>query len=74
MHREHITPIVKLNLKLKCVSQVYVKGTINCAPFADFVIQISSSQVDDAKDLNKMMLIYNLIEYNDNYSKTSRSF
>ena len=52
---------------------IFVKGTINCAPFTDFVIQISSSQVDNAKDLNKMMLIYNLIEYSDNYSKTSRS-
>ena len=52
---------------------IYVKGTINCAPFTDFVIQISSSQVDNAKDLNKMILIYNLIEYSDNYSKISRS-
>ena len=50
-----------------------VKGTINCAAFTDYVIQISSSQVDNAKDLDKMMLIYNSIEYSDNCSKTSGS-
>ena len=45
----------------------------NYAPFTDYIIQISNSQIDNAKDLDKIMLIYNLIEYSDNYSKTSGS-
>ena len=30
-----------------------------------------NTRVDDAKDIDVVMLIYNLIEYSDNYSKIS---
>ena len=42
----------------------------NCAPFTDCISELDNTQVDYAKDV--VMLIYNLIEYSNNYSKTSR--
>ena len=35
--------------------------------------EINSSETDDAKDINVVMLMYNLIEYSDKYSKISAS-
>ena len=43
----------------------------NCAPFADCISEINSTQVDNAKDIDVVMSSYNLIEYRNNYSKTS---
>ena len=45
----------------------------NCASFTECISRINNTQVDDAKCIDIIMLIYNLIEYSDNYSKTSRS-
>ena len=45
----------------------------NCAPFTDCISEINNTQVDNAKDLDVVMLMYNLIEYSDNYSKTPGS-
>ena len=41
------------------------------APFTDSITEINNTQVDNAK--NVLMSMYNLIEYSDNYSKTSGS-
>ena len=35
--------------------------------------EINNTQADNAKDIDIVMPVYNLIEYSDNYSKTSRS-
>ena len=35
--------------------------------------EINNSQVDDAHKIDKVMLMYNLIEYSDTYLKTSGS-
>ena len=35
--------------------------------------KINNAQVDNAKDIDIVMSMYNLIEYGDNYSKTSGS-
>ena len=35
--------------------------------------EINNTQVDNAKDINIVMPMYNLIEYSDNYAKTSGS-
>ena len=43
----------------------------NCAPFTN--CKINNTQVDNAKDIDIVMPMYNLIEYSDNYSKTSGS-
>ena len=40
-----------------------------CAPFIDCINEINDTQIDNAKDTDVVMLMYNLIEYND--SKTS---
>ena len=34
---------------------------------------LNNTQIDNAKDLDVLMPMYNLIEYSDNYSKTSAS-
>ena len=43
----------------------------NCVLFNDYVSKINNMQVHDAHDIDVVMSIYNLIEYSDNYSKTS---
>ena len=43
----------------------------NCAPFTNCISEINNTQVDNAKDLDIVMPVYNLIEYSDNHSKTS---
>ena len=45
----------------------------NCAPFTNCISEINNTQVDNAKDIDIVMLMYNLIEYSDNYAKTSGS-
>ena len=45
----------------------------NFAPFTNSVSKTNNSQTDDAKYIDIVMPIYNLIEYSDNYSKTSGS-
>ena len=41
-----------------------------CAPFADYINEINSMQIDNAKDIDVLMNMYNLIEYSENYSQT----
>ena len=45
----------------------------NCAQFTNCISEINNTQVDNAEDINVIILMYNLIEYSDNYSKTSGS-
>ena len=45
----------------------------NCAPFTERINKICNPQVDNFKDLDVVMLMYNLIEHSDIFSKTSRS-
>ena len=45
----------------------------NCAPFTYYISEINHTQVDNAKDIDIIMPMYNLIEYSDNYVKTSGS-
>ena len=44
-----------------------------CAPFTNCINEINNTQVDNAKDIDIVIPTYNLIEYSDNYSKTSES-
>ena len=59
---------------------ILVKGNISVnktaaadayAPFTDCISKINSTQVDNDKDIDIVMPMYNLIKYSDNYSKTS---
>ena len=45
----------------------------NCAPSHDCISEINNTPIDNAKYIDVIMQIYNLIEYSDNYSKTSGS-
>ena len=45
----------------------------NCAPFTNCISEINNTQIDNAKDIDIVMTMYKLIEYSDNYAKTTRS-
>ena len=45
----------------------------NCAPFLNCKSEINNIEIDNAKYIDIVMAMYNLIEYNDNYSKTFES-
>ena len=45
----------------------------NCAPFTNCISETNNRQIENAKDIGMVMPMYNLIEYSDNYSKTSGS-
>ena len=45
----------------------------NCAPFTKCISRINNTDIDNAHDIDIAMPMYNLIEYSDNYSKTSGS-
>ena len=44
-----------------------------CAPFTNCISEINNTQTDNAKDIDIVMPMYNLIEYSNNYSKASGS-
>ena len=44
-----------------------------CAPFTKCITRINNANIDNAKDIDIVMPMYNLIEYSDSYSKTSGS-
>ena len=46
----------------------------DCAPFTNCINEINNTQVGSAKDIDIVMPMHNLVEYNDNYLKTSGSF
>ena len=52
-----------------------IKKTVfkNSAPLTDCINKINDTQVDNAVDIDVVMPVYNLIEYSNNYLKTSRS-
>ena len=45
----------------------------NCAPFTDCISEINNTQIDNARDIDVVMTMYDFIEYSDNYSKTCGS-
>ena len=45
----------------------------NCPPFTNCISKIINTQIDNAEYIDIVMPMYNLIEYSDNYSKTSGS-
>ena len=45
----------------------------NCAPFNNFISEINNTQIDNAKHIDIVMPMYILIEYSDNFSRTSET-
>ena len=43
----------------------------NCTPFTKCISRINNTEIDNAHDIDIVMPMYNLIEYSDNYTKTS---
>ena len=43
----------------------------NCTPFTDCISEINNRQVDNAKEIDTVMSMYNLVGYSDNYLNTS---
>ena len=43
----------------------------NCVPFTNCISRTNNTQVDNAPDIDVVIPMYNVTEYNDNYSKTS---
>ena len=43
----------------------------NCAPFVNSKSEINNTEIDNAKGIEMVMPMYNLIEYSNNYSKAS---
>ena len=41
----------------------------NCAPFTNCISEINNTQIDNAKDIDIVIPMYNLTGYSDNYSK-----
>ena len=46
----------------------------NCAPFINCKSEINCAEIGNAKDIDIVMPMYNLIECSDNYSKTFKIF
>ena len=46
----------------------------NCAPFTKYITHINDEHVDSADNLDITMSMYDLIEYNYNYSDTSEVY
>ena len=59
-----------LLLQIILIKKVIFK---DCAPFTICISEINNTQVDNAKGIDSVMPLYNLIEYSHNYSKTSGS-
>ena len=43
------------------------------APFTKCIYRINNTDTDNAQDIDIIMLMYNLMEYSDNYPRTSGS-
>ena len=52
------------------IKRYYLK---NCTPCTYCVRKINNKQINNAKYIDLVMPLYNLIKYSDNYSKTSGS-
>ena len=45
----------------------------NCVPVTNCISEINNTQIDNCKDIDIVMPLYNLLEYSDNHAKTSGS-
>ena len=45
----------------------------NCPPFTDCISEINNTQIDNAKEIDVVMPMHNLIDYINNYSEVSGS-
>ena len=86
MIKYKIKIMIRLDLKLHCLDQVYVIIAIcdyvvnkkliyeNCTSFTNCISRINNTQVDDPYDIDVVMPMYNLMECSDNYLKRTGIF
>ena len=81
------TKVIKSNLYDYSDAYILVTGTItaaggdvntkvafkNCGPFTVCITHINDEHVENARNLDIVMPMYNMIEYSENYSDTSGS-
>ena len=79
------TKVIKPNLCDSSDAYILVIGNIqnkpansvvafkNCAPFRTCDVTINDEHVEKAEDLDIVMLMYNLLEYSDNYQNSTGS-
>ena len=65
--------LVKGNISANNTNRNLKKIFKNYALFTNCISKINNTQIDNAEYIDIVMLMYNLIEYSDNYSKTSGS-
>ena len=74
--------MLKLSLCDYSDISILIKGTISVASTADakivvhlknFITEIDNTKVDNVQDIDVVRSKYNLLEYNNNYWKTSGS-
>ena len=65
--------LVRGDITVKAVPSTKVAFN-NCAQFTKCITQIDETIIDDAENLDLVMPMHNLIEYNSNYSETTESF
>ena len=67
--------IIVTNTGTQAAPNIINKNLIfkNCTPFTDGISETNNTEIDHAKNIDVVMPMYNLIEYSDNYSKTSGS-
>ena len=58
-------------LQDKQMKDIRVCNIQNCAPFTKCKSRINNTDIDTAQDIDIVMPMHNLMEYSDNYSKTS---
>ena len=59
--------LLEINLEIDKIDQLYKK---NNAPFISCITRINGELIEDAEDLDIVMPMHNLLEYNKNYRKT----
>ena len=67
------TTMLKSSLCDYSDAYILVKGTISVNNTAVAGPAVNNTQIDNAKDIDIVMSMYNLIEYSDNYAKTTGS-
>ena len=76
MHTHLLNELKEFQTLLKAVttSKNASKKVIfkNCSQFSSCIIKINNIEIDNSKYIDVKMSMYNLIEYNNIYSKTSR--
>ena len=75
------TTMLKSSLCDYSDAYILIKGNISvnntaaagAAPFTNCISKINNTQIDKAKDIDIVMPMHNVIEYSDNYAKTTGS-